>query len=146
MSAIRRLFEDFGYPDVTDRVYYPDGSLKGGNYKGIRVMVSAKDNLDAPRTQTVFNGGKAALIHINGKQAIDPAFSWYHEIAHVEEPNGRSDNPAEAEFVADRHAVRMTGKDRERYKQWLLNRDSSGDTPAHIAARTELCNNFSKYL
>jgi hypothetical protein len=140
------LSERFDYPDVTDRVYYPDGSLKGGKYGGIRVMVSSKSNPNAPRTQTVFCDSKPALVHINSRQAIDPAFSWHHEIAHVEEPDGQSKNRAKAEFVADRHAIRKTGMSREQYKQWLIKRDSSGDSPAHIAARTELCNNFNKFL
>lgn len=140
------LSDRYDYPDVTDRVLYTDGTLKGGKYKGLRVMVSRKDNPKAPRTQTVFRNGKPALIHINSKQAINPAFSWYHEIAHVEEPGGQSHNPAEAEFVADRHAIRKLGMTREQYKQWLMQRDSSGDSPAHIAARTKLCNNFSRYI
>jgi hypothetical protein len=146
MSLIRKLYEDFGYPDVTDRVYHPDGSLKGGKYGNVRVMVSARDNPNAPRTQTVFNGDEPAVIHINSKQAIDPAMSWYHEVAHIEEPDGRGPDMARAELVADRHGCRMTGKDRERYKQWLITRDSSKDSPEHIKARTELCNNFSMYL
>jgi len=145
-SLIRKFREDFGYPDVTDRVYHPDGSLKGGKYRDVRVMVSAKDNPNAPRTQTVFNGDKPAVIHINSRQAIDPAMSWYHEIAHIEEPEGRGPDRARAELVADRHGCRMTGKSRDDYKRWVLARDSSGDSPAHIAARLELCNNFSKHM
>jgi len=140
------LAKRYEYPDVTDRLYHPDGSLKGGKYRGVRVMVSARDNPNAPRTQTVFNGDKPAVIHINSKQAIDPAMSWYHEIAHIEEPGGRGPDRAKAELVADRHGCRMTGKDREAYKRWLISRDSSKDSPAHIAARTELCNKWSMYM
>lgn len=146
MSYARRLLESYNYPDVVDRAYHADGSLKSGMYKGIPVSVSHKDDKDAPRTHTLLSGKKPILIHINSKQAINPKFSWYHEIAHIEQPGGLSDDPVEAEFVADSHAIKKTGMDREKYKEWLLKSDRSGDSPAHVKARLNLCNHFAKHF
>jgi hypothetical protein len=137
---------NWNYPDVKEREYYPDGSLKSGRYKDIEVTVSRKGDNDAQRTQTVFSDGKPVLIHINGKQATNPAFSWHHELAHIEEPEGYGPDPVKAELIADKTAIKRLGMNKKDYQKWLVTSDRSKDTPIHIRARTELHNNFAKYL
>lgn len=152
MSVARYLCENYiagciwDYPDVKDRQYYSDGSLKGGRYKNIEVSISRKNDKDSQRTQTLFKDGKPVLIHINGKQATNPAFSWYHELAHIEEPEGTGPDPVKAELIADKTAIKKLGMSKKDYQKWLLSSDRSRDTPVHIKARTELHNNFAKYL
>jgi hypothetical protein len=159
MSFIGDLFKKhsltapgFDYPGLKQRRYANDGFLESGTFqrngKTVNFIFGRKGDSSFPRTHCLFEVGESKspyTVYINGDQTINPAFTYYHELGHVLEPHGLSDNRHLAEAVADACALHKTGLTREQYAEWRERRKQwVTDDSDHTQARDLLYNNFNE--